>query len=61
MEKDLRESGDGVATTLEEPEAFQIVRASICNVGGTRYGAVREFFAVCGAPDDEQGSAPGPG
>ena len=30
VEKDLRESSDGVLTTIEELEAFQIIRAIVC-------------------------------
>lgn len=30
VEKDLRESSDGVVTTIEELEAFQIIRAIVC-------------------------------
>ncbi|GAA4288693.1 type I restriction endonuclease [Georgenia daeguensis] len=31
VEKDLREASDGVLTTIEELEAFQIIRAIVCN------------------------------
>ncbi|WP_438612482.1 hypothetical protein [Kocuria arenosa] len=47
VEKDLRESSDGVLTTIEELEAFQIIRAIVCGRVKFQRVAYRDAKSYC--------------
>ena len=47
VEKDLRESSDGVLTTIEELEAFQIIRAIVCAQVKPQRVAYRDAKSYC--------------